>query len=386
MIELTESEKRRIEEGEQLETARGWWLADLLKRPELVEAPEPLLRCLAWPGRLVVLAAPDKAGKSTLLGAASSALTAGQPWLECETTPGVVVWLGEEHPGDVARRLAGSGADPDRVRVVRLRTDPAGDLEAEIREYGASLAIVDTLAGYAESAAPESGSASAWARVMRPLARLAQETDCAIVVLHHVRKSDGTVRDSGEIAAAADVLIEMQGPFTGTTRRLIWRGRYGRGSIALKLEDGAYHVTEERTEASVDAAITNFIAAHPGCTRQAVIDGLGRRAEDIRQSIARLVDAGTVEDRGTGKARAPRAFYVVPASGRRSTSDTYVVPSSALAGLTSDDVGGRPPSVVVPVPPKGGTTTRDVLREQHGCPACERQGAPCHEHYQGIAR
>lgn len=42
-------------------------LAELMARPELLAPPEAVVRRIAYRGRLVLVAAPDKSGKTTLL-------------------------------------------------------------------------------------------------------------------------------------------------------------------------------------------------------------------------------------------------------------------------------------------------------------------------------
>ena len=62
--------------------------------------------------------------------------------------------------------------------------------------------VVDSLQEYARvtiGAAPDDGDNAGWSAVIRPLVQLAREYDIAVVVLHHVRRSDGHFRGAGEL-------------------------------------------------------------------------------------------------------------------------------------------------------------------------------------------
>ncbi len=79
------------------------------------DGPPPLVRLIAHAGRVTLLHAREKVGKSTLVGAAVAAVTRGRPFLAAPTRAGDVLWVGEEAASDVKARLAQWDADLERV-------------------------------------------------------------------------------------------------------------------------------------------------------------------------------------------------------------------------------------------------------------------------------
>ena len=80
-----------------------------------VEGPPVVARLIAHVGRVTLLHAREKAGKSTLIGAAVAAVTRGRTFLGMPTLAGDVLWVGEETVADVKVRLSQWDADLERV-------------------------------------------------------------------------------------------------------------------------------------------------------------------------------------------------------------------------------------------------------------------------------
>lgn len=282
-------------------------LAELLQRPELLRPPECVVPRLAYRGRLVLLAGPDKSGKSTLLAHAVARLTRGESYLGALTRGrhrrAVVVGL-EEAPGDAVRRLHELGADPDRVMLVVLaQPDLLKRTRQLLAEWPADMVVVDSLSEYARvtcGTVPEDGDSAGWAAVVRPLVALAREYDLAIVLLHHVRRSDGQYRGSSEIAAAADCLLELVMPRDGedpTIRHIRGRGRWPVEPYAVQLKDGRYELAGGDA-LSLDARVLLHVEAHPGCSRREVRGAVGGRATAVDAAIGTLLARGAIQDHG----------------------------------------------------------------------------------------
>ncbi len=204
--------------------------AELLADQDTREPPRAVLPYLAWPGRLSLLAAREKDGKSTLVGSGVAALTRGGTWLGQATTPTTVLWFYEEPDRDFKARLQQFGADLSRVFPVRLPlVDHEHDLQAALAQVQPGLVVIDSLIRYAGHAITNASDSTQWARVLTPLATLAHRTEPpgpAILVLHHAGKKDGEYRDSTEIGAAVDMLLQMpRGIERGNRQRLDVVGR-----------------------------------------------------------------------------------------------------------------------------------------------------------------
>jgi Bifunctional DNA primase/polymerase, N-terminal/AAA domain/Primase C terminal 1 (PriCT-1) len=277
-------------------------LSAILADPGALEPPAVVVPRLAWHGRTTLLAAREKGGKSTFATAAAAALTGGAAWFSDPTPGGGVLWLAlEEHVGDLARRMEQWRADPARVFVVD-RLDSMEALHAEARAVAPTLIVVDTLSTLVDAIGcrPDPGSSTAWTPIMSRLARIARDTNAAVLVLHHARKSDGAYRDSSAIGAGVDVIVEMADGDDAGVRVLRVRGRWHVGDYSVRLLGDQY--TLASGELSLDTRVLLHIEAHPGCSQRSVEHAIPARSADVRASIRRLLTAGAVRDNGASGA------------------------------------------------------------------------------------
>ncbi len=294
-------------------------LSELFANPTLLEPPEAIIPRLAHRGRLVILAGPDKSGKSTLLAGAASVKTRGGTFLGEPVAIGNVVWCGlEEAPGDAVRRFRELDADGTNIQMV---TPAPNNLLSATRdllaEWPAGLVVVDSLQEYARvttDTVPDDGDAAGWATVVRPLAALARKFDVAVVVLHHVRKSDGQYRGSTEIAAAADALLELTMPTQGedpTLRHIRGRGRWYVEPFDLAFRDGRYEMAGGGV-LSLDALLLIHVKESPGISANKLVELAGRNRHSVLDTIRQLIGRGAIENQGTEA----RAKYHLPSPQR----------------------------------------------------------------------
>ena len=287
-------------------------LDELLRNPKLLEPPECVVPLLAYRSRLVMLAGPDKSGKSTLLSHAIAALTRGDGFLGGATSSknGRAMLLGlEEAVGDQVRRLHTLEANPERVQlVIRPQTDLLERANALLSSWPADLVVIDSLQEYArvtEGTVPDDGDNAGWAGVVRPLVALARAHDTAVVVLHHVRRSDGQFRGAGEIAAAADALLELVVPDPGledpNVRHIRGRGRWQIEPFDVVLRNGCYELESWTEPLSVDARVLLKVDGTPGVSRAAVRREISGRASTVDAAINRLIKSGDVVDYGSSR-------------------------------------------------------------------------------------
>jgi hypothetical protein len=184
----------------------------------------------------VLLAGPEKSGKSWILHDLAVATVAGGNWLGRFPIrrPGSVVILDAEYgDGETARRLAriarGRGLDPSQVltRVrhlysfdLRLHHDDRGllDLCRDLEADPPAVVIVDPLRNHLNGSENEAETvldASYACAAMRGAAA------APVVVAHHLNKSGGT-SGSRALLGRADLLLE------GTDEAQPWYGTRGR--------------------------------------------------------------------------------------------------------------------------------------------------------------
>ena len=319
-------------------------LANILDGSVSLDLPEPVVDRLAWRGRASMLYSREKVGKSTLLAAAAAAVTKPDPFLGSEPqAPQNILWhVGEEHLEDVARRFQEFGADPDRTFILPWSSNPLQALKAAIEEVEPALVVIDTLAAYAEEAAPDSGDASAWKAVLAPLVRLARDHDVALVILHHATKgASGEYRDSTAIGAEMDMLIEMREGDVPGVRMLKPRGRWKVDPYTVIYEEArdgrppSFRLAEG--DLSVDQKVILYLKANGGASKRAVREGVGGRSADVDGAVFRLLSAGKIEDLGDNQRS---EFHIREAQADKwlsSKADTV----GTQAGHTNGDSGAR---------------------------------------------
>jgi hypothetical protein len=332
-------------------------LSTILADPAALEPPALVVPRLAWRGRTTLLAAREKAGKSTLATAAAAAVSQGALWLGDATTPGIVLWIAlEEHVSDLAARFHDWQADAARIHVIDSLwglDDPMDALHAEARAVMPTLLVVDTLSALVDATGtrPDPGSSTAWTPIMSALTRIARDTDAAVEILHHARRSDGAYRDSSAIGAGVDAIVEMADGPDADVRVLRVRARWRVGDYSIRLagEPGTQRYGLATGEPSLDARVLQYVEAHPGCSARAVRAGVAGRTADITAAIHRLLGAHAIENRGDETAM---SLYT-PGTASGTTPVPPVPPRGTKAGTTS---GTTPVPDPKPLGSETGTT------------------------------
>ena len=298
------------EEAEEAEEDTGTkfvTLAELMANPEMLKPPHCDVPRLGYRGRLSILAAPDKAGKSTLLAHAAAALSQGEPFLGEPTEAGRVVWCGlEEATGDAVRRFMDLGARAENVSLVTgAGPDLLKKLERELEASPRRLLVIDSLQEYARvmlGEAPGDGDNAGWAKVVRPPVDLARKHNVAIVILHHTRRSDGKARGAGEIMAAVDLLLEMSVDSGDQYMRHIrGRGRWDCEAFSVALQDDGYELAGGST-LSADDQVMLHIRQSPDGLSQTRLEGLVRATRSaVRAAVGRREGAGQIKKQGSGR-------------------------------------------------------------------------------------
>lgn len=197
---------------------RYYTLAEALDDPELMAPPCPVVAPLAYAGRVTVLSAREKMGKSTLTGQVVATLTAGVPFLEEVAAPVVpVLWYAVDEPlGDAVRRLKDHGAPPSGgIQLCGERPD-AAEVARMVGETGARLVVVDTLSELWRGRVEKDSDAGQVAGFIRPYVDVARATGAALLFLYHTNKAGAEYRGSVALGATVDGVLTLKSVHAGT--------------------------------------------------------------------------------------------------------------------------------------------------------------------------
>lgn len=218
-------------------------LSQLLDEPEQLE-PDWILEDLLAAGSLGCIAAKPKVGKTTLVYEFAVKVANGQPFLGRKTKQGAVLILAmEEHRREVKRRLRNLGAD--QLDRIHMHAGPLTDspdtlyaLQRYIDQHKIVLVVFDTLnAFWSVSDENDAGSVT---QAVKPLLQLARETEAAVLLIHHARKSEGEygdeIRGSGALFSLLDVALILKRHEVETQRKLVTISRFAEAPPELLLE------------------------------------------------------------------------------------------------------------------------------------------------------
>lgn len=289
-----------------------WRLDELLEDEAIMRPPPPIVPRLAWSARSTLLAAREKAGKSTLTGYITACVSNGADFLgeSCERGDVLVIGL-EEFIGDTARRLRDFGADPTRVHLVdRFIGEPAlrpSELREHLEAVKPVLAIVDSLTAYGHGQIQDDNNATQMAKVVQPLSDLVHELGPALILIHHATKATGRARGSTAITAGVDVVVEFEAPedmqdTDPTLRRVRSVGRVPvPRQYDVRFNDehpASYTLVEHGRVQPLDARILAFVRDHPSSSHTKVREGVGARDQEVAAMIRSMLDDGRLVNLG----------------------------------------------------------------------------------------
>ncbi len=291
-------------------------LREILQAPGASQGPKAIVERFVYAERVTLLAAREKAGKSTIAGAIAAAVSAGKPFLDDSVAAGTVLYVGlEDHLFDTANRIDSFGANPDQLHVLnRLPGEPMGVLAAEVGRLDPTLVVIDTLFTFTESLGLDPSNAAQWTPQMVKLTRLARDSKAGVLIVHHGRKTDGESRDSTAIAAGVDLVLSMQ-EVRETDRRIKAKGRLHVDEFTVRfLEDaGGPRYELAAGPKSREPDITDYATRNPGASQNAIQQGVGGRADEVARALLRMEEMGIVENRGNaGRHR----WFLTPDDGR----------------------------------------------------------------------
>ena len=219
-----------------------------------------------WPryiplGKLTIIEGDPGTGKSLVSLDLAARISTGREMPDgspCELG-GVVLLNAEDGLADtVVPRLEGAGADRSRIKAITGARDLSGErlpdlarditrIEEAIRQEGAKLVVVDPLNAYLPDTV-NSWSDHQIRRVLAPLAKMAERTGVAVLVIRHLNKAVGgnaIYRGGGSIgiiaAARAAFLIAPEPNNESTQIFAPVKFNLGRHppSLAFRLQESA---------------------------------------------------------------------------------------------------------------------------------------------------
>jgi hypothetical protein len=278
-------------------------LRELMADQSLLRPPAAIAAYFAWAGRVTLLFAREKIGKSTLAACAAAAVSTGTPFLGTPTAHGRVLWVGvDESKGDQVRRFSELHADPDHLTLLDLQPTPREMLavvRAKVEQLRPALIVIDTLTTFVSGIVADLFDPAAYTMTLNALVRLARDFDAALVLVHHETKASGEYRDSTSIGAAADMILRMTvvgDPDTSRLRRVTPKGRFTLDAYLAEYDAQHYRLAGDR-EASLELRVLTFLRQNPGGKSTGdVTEAVGGRKQDVVSTLDHLHRAGHVHD------------------------------------------------------------------------------------------
>lgn len=245
----------------------GWApFEDAVLVDESKQVPDTLVAGFVWRERISVLCSEAKAGKSTALAQVLLASVDGNPFADervSELGDGQIAVVTEEPLGLLKARLSRYGLDAER-HVGRIwLCSPRDGLDrifAAFARQRPAVILIDSLTAWAVQTPAESMNDPMAMRRLVEAFRPVAEDGAGVGFVHHGRKSDGALRDSGDLAASPDMLISFD-PVSpdgvvvskekSNLRRLSYIGRWPVGTVTLSFNrsTSTYEIDQTRTAA-----------------------------------------------------------------------------------------------------------------------------------------
>jgi hypothetical protein len=289
---------------------KPYTLRELYDRPELLEPPAMILpHGLALPGRVTLLSAREKAGKSTLAGQAVSALSKGDEFLGMQLAAARVLWYGIDEPlSDCVRRFQLYGADADAIRVQNERPTVA-QMRDEITDTKPAVVVVDVMQELWRGHVESDRDAQQVGAFIRPYIGVARKTNTALILLHHTTKAGAEYRGSVELGAAVDVVLTLRRASVAQDgnredsadddgrRTLSGTGRGVRANARLTFDGLRYSAGD--APMPLRSRILSELRRDP-VSANALAEMLRARKQNVTDEIRSLLNEGLIERRGTG--------------------------------------------------------------------------------------
>ena len=339
-------------------------LRELATDPSLTAPPAWDWHPYTAEGRLTLLSAPPKSGKTTLAAHYAAAKSLGRPFLGQELQQGLVLWVGpDEHLGDQVRRFTQLGAAADNIG---LWAGPVYSIQwiAEVtKRIGASLVVLDTLPRIARI--QDENDNAAWTMWSSIALQLVRDSDAVWFALHHHRKGGGSggeaIRGGSAILGFVYTAVSLA-PVSGqVTRRLLSSDgtRYESApELLVELREDSYVALGEPgsappTEGAERLRVRKALRESTTGVVRDIVERSGLPESTVRRWLDEFTKRGEVRREGRGGQRDPYRYFSTapepmqmerrtrPPAGVREKSDSEPEePSIKASSEEEDDEGG----------------------------------------------
>lgn len=256
----------------------------------------------------VVLAAKPKGGKSFLALQQSMAVASGGTALNGQPVEqGRVLYLALE---DNKRRLQGRlkvlGGETMDLDLLELHTDWPRDGWWQIDQWlddnaDARLVVIDTLGRFKSK--PDTGKANAYEtdyEDLKPLAMLAEHHGVAILLIHHLRKSEAAdpidlVSGSTGLTAVADAVLVLQRPRNSQKATLTMMGRdIAEDDLHLRFEGGVWSLDAPTTSPEQDRIVDAIRKSGKPMSPAEIASATGLETDSAKHLLKKLLDRAVV--------------------------------------------------------------------------------------------
>lgn len=293
----------------------GNTLGELLRSPELLEEPAPAIPMLAWPGLKTLLAAREKAGKSTFALAGAAIATTGGEFLGASVQQQKVLWLTEESLQIAVQRAESMHADHEHLIIVPMGLNPREQLRKAVERWAPQVVVIDTL--YRFAGVEDENDAVAWMPVLLQFDEITRAGVALLILAHATKGEYAGYRGSSAIGGFVDAILEMKTPSEGdTVRKYNGRGRLGYGKpFAVQLQkDGTFTLFDRAPEDQRERQVFEAIKGEPGLSKRKLVKATKISYDDIGTYLEKLLTSreirfeGKIEERGE-KTEDKRKWY-----------------------------------------------------------------------------
>lgn len=266
-------------------------------------------------GTLNLLIAYMKTGKSTLVYRLIVSIAQGLDFLERKTERGGVLILAvEEHARDVQRRLRRFGMKEDdpvyvHIGTIQEQAETIKTIKDFVIENKIVLVVVDSLSRF-WNVMDENNNMEV-IREVSPLLELARETDAAVLLVHHERKSGGddgrSIRGGSALFGLVDqaIFLERRPGEASNKRTLKTLGRYEDSppELIIELVGDDYNVLgtpEEFGESQAMEKVKAVLTVEP-MDAKTIAKEADTTEKLTRKALETFRERGEIERTGAGK-------------------------------------------------------------------------------------